>query len=256
MRVGEVAAALEAFAPLGLQEGWDNSGLLVGSPEDPVHGILVGLDCTPELIDEAASCGADLVITHHPLIFGALRRISPEDPVGLAIMKAVRGGIAVYATHTPSDKAPGGVSFAMAARLGLRETAVLDGAESGCGLGVVGDLPAAMSGEDFIHLVKDRFGVAVVRASAPVEKVERVALCGGSGSSLLGLARAAGAQAFVTGDVSYHHFFQADGLMVLDIGHFESEVDIVDILISVVRKNFPTFANCRRGTLKNPVYYY
>lgn len=256
MKVGEVTAVLEGFAPLGLQETWDNSGLLVGSPADEVHGILVGLDCTPELIDEAAACGADLVITHHPLIFGGLRRIGPEDPVGLAIMKAIRAGIAVYATHTPSDKTPGGVSWQMARRLGLDKAEALDADESGRGLGVVGDLPAPMSGEALIRLVKERFGAAVVRASAPAARVERVAVCGGSGSSLIGRARGAGAQALVTGDVSYHHFFQSEGFMVLDIGHFESEVDIVDLLISVVRKNFPTFAFCRAGTLKNPVYYY
>ncbi len=256
MTVRDVTAVLEAFAPLQVQEKWDNSGLLIGSPQDAVHGVLVGLDCTPELIDEAVACGADLVITHHPLIFGGLSRISPDDPVGLAVIKALRAGIAVYAAHTTADKAPGGVSWEMARRLGLQDVEVLDPEAPGVGLGVVGNLPSPVSGEAAVRLVKERFRVAVVRASLPVARVERVALCGGSGSSLIGRAREAGAQAYVSGDISYHHFFQPDGFMVMDIGHFESEVDIVDNLFTLVRKNFPNFAVRRSSVLKNPVYYF
>ena len=119
MTVREITAALEGFAPLSIQEKWDNSGLCIGSPDQEVHGILLGLDCTPALIDEAVEAGADLVVTHHPLIFGGLKKIAPEDPVGLAVIKAVRAGIAVYAAHTTADKVPSGVSGAMARRLGL-----------------------------------------------------------------------------------------------------------------------------------------
>lgn len=256
MTVGEVTSVLESFAPLGIQEKWDNSGLLIGSPDSPVHGILVGLDCTPELIDEAAACGADLVITHHPLIFGGLSHISPDDSVGLAVLKAVKAGISVYAAHTTADKAAGGVSWEMARRLGLQDVEILDPEAPGIGLGVVGNLLEPVSGEEAVRLVKERFGASVVRASKPVGRVSRIALCGGSGSSLIEKARLAGAQAYVSGDISYHHFFQGEGFMVMDIGHFESEVDIVDNLFSLLRKNFPTFAVRRSDALKNPVYYY
>ncbi len=256
MTVGDVTSVLESFAPLGIQEKWDNSGLLIGSPYSPVHGILVGLDCTPELIDEAAACGADLVITHHPLIFGGLSHISPDDPVGLAVLKAIKAGISVYAAHTTADKATGGVSWEMARRLGLQDVEILDSEAPGVGLGVVGNLPEPVSGEEAVRLVKERFGASVVRASKPVRRVSRIALCGGSGSSLIEKARLSGAQAYVSGDISYHLFFQGEGFMVMDIGHFESEVDIVDNLFSLLRKNFPTFAVRRSDALKNPVYYY
>ena len=126
MRVRDITAALEAFAPLSLQEKWDNSGLCIGSPDQEVHGVLLGFDCTPELIDEAVCVGADLVVTHHPLIFGGLKRIAPEDPVGVAVIKAVRAGVAVYAAHTTADKVPAGVSGAMARRLGLERVSVLE----------------------------------------------------------------------------------------------------------------------------------
>ena len=126
MRVRDITSAIEDFAPLSIQESWDNSGLLVGSPDHEVHGVLVGFDCTPELVDEAAAAGMDMIVTHHPLIFGGLKRISPEDPTGEAVIKAVSAGIAVYAAHTTADKVIGGVSGTMARRLGLKDITVLD----------------------------------------------------------------------------------------------------------------------------------
>ena len=100
MKVKDITAALEAFAPLGVQEDWDNSGLCIGSPEDEVCGVLVGFDCTPELIDEAVEKGCNMVVTHHPLIFRGIRQIRSGDPVGDAIIRAIRAGVAVYAAHT------------------------------------------------------------------------------------------------------------------------------------------------------------
>ena len=259
MKVGDIISVIEAFAPLSLQEEWDNSGLCIGSPDQEVHGVLVGFDCTEALIDEAVALGADLVVTHHPLIFGPLKRISPEDPVGRTVIKAIRAGVAVYASHTPADKVPGGVSGAMARRLGLRDTVVLDEVAPGVGLGMAGRLETPMEGERFIAYVKDCFGLKVVRSSHPGGiRVERVAVCGGSGSSLIGKARAWGAQAYLCGDISYHHFFASKDFMVMDIGHFEGEVDIVEILFSLIRKNFPTFAIRTSAVLaaSNPVHYF
>ena len=117
MKVRDIAAVIEEFAPLSLQEGWDNSGLCIGSPDQEVKGVLVGFDCTPALVDEAVRAGADMIVTHHPLIFSGLKKISPDDMVGLTVIKAVSAGIAVYAAHTNADKVAAGVSGAMAARL-------------------------------------------------------------------------------------------------------------------------------------------
>ena len=266
MTVREITAALEGFAPLSIQEKWDNSGLCIGSPDQEVHGILLGFDCTPALIDEAVEVGADLVVTHHPLIFGGLKKIAPEDPVGLAVIKAIRAGIAVYAAHTTADKVPSGVSGAMARRLGLEDVSVLepdgtrflDGTEETVGLGMVGNWPEPLSCEEAVARVKEAFSLKTVRCSRFIpEKVRRVALCGGSGSSLIEAARAAGAQLYLCGDISYHHFFTPPGFMLMDIGHFESEVEIVDILFSLLRKKFPTFAIRVSNALKdsNPIQY-
>ena len=253
MRVSDICAAIEQFAPLEIQENWDNSGLLVGSPSDEVHGVLVGFDCTPALVDEAISRGVDMIITHHPLIFRGLKRISADDAVGEAIIKAIRAGIAIYAAHTTADKVLAGVSGAMARRLGLRDIEVLDEG----GLGAIGNLPEPLPFIDAIDLLKRSFECKVVRASAdPGVDISRIALCGGSGADFIDTAREKGAQLYVSADISYHHFFTPRGFAVADIGHFESEVEIVDILLSVVRKNFPTFAAYACAHKENPVKYY
>lgn len=257
-KVKDVMAVIEEFAPLALQEKWDNSGLCIGSPEDKVSSVLLGLDCTPELVDEAIACGADMIVTHHPLIFSGLKKISPEDLVGEAVVKAIRAGISVYAAHTSADKVIAGVSGAMAARLGLKDVRILDEDGEGTGLGVVGNLPEPMTAQDALELVKERFALKVVKSSKPVGcKIERVAMCGGSGGSLIGAARAAGAQLYISGDISYHNFFTPEGFMIMDIGHYESEIEIVDILFSLIKKNFPTFAvRITQNMQSNPIYYF
>lgn len=259
MKVKEIVQVLEDFAPLSIQEPWDNSGLCLGSPEQEIHGVLLGFDCTSELVDEAREAGADLIVTHHPLLFGGIKRITPEDSVGLAVIKAISAGIAVYSAHTTADKVLEGVSGAMARRLGLTGIEVLDQEGGGIGLGAVGDLSEPMPAAAFIEYVKSRFSLRTLRASHPLDiPVSRVAMCGGSGSSLIEKAREAGAQAYLCGDLSYHRFFTPKDFMVMDIGHFEGEVEIVDILFSLIRKNFPTFAvrTSSRLEASNPVYYY
>ena len=259
MTAGDIVRVMETFAPLSIQERWDNSGLLIGTPRDEVHGVMIALDCTPGLIDRALAAGCDMVVTHHPLIFGGLKNISPEDPVGEAVIKAVRGGVAVYAAHTTADKVIAGVSGAMAAKLDLQDVRILEEEPGGTGLGVVGNLPRPLPAEGLLCQIKDRFGVRMLKTSAPVKgTVSRVALCGGSGSSLIGSARAAGAQLYVSADISYHHFFTGEGFMIADIGHFESEVAIVDIFFSELKKNFPNFAVCIDPDIRdsNPIHYF
>ena len=257
-KVKDVTKVIEDFAPLSIQEGWDNSGLCIGSPEAPVTSVLLGLDCTPELVDEAIECGADMIVTHHPLIFSGLKKISPEDQVGEAVIKAIKAGISIYAAHTSADKVIAGVSGAMAARLGLQDVSILDEDGEGTGLGVVGDLPQPLTAAEAVALVKERFSLKAMRTSRPVQgKISRVAMCGGSGGSLIKAAAASGAQLYISGDISYHNFFTREGFMIMDIGHYESEIEIVDILFSLLRKNFPTFAvRITQNIYSNPIFYF
>ena len=258
MKVKEIISAIEEFAPLSIQEGWDNSGLCVGSPEDEVTSVLLALDCTPELVNEAVSCGADMIVTHHPLIFKGLKKISVEDQVGEAVVKAIRAGISIYAAHTSADKVLAGVSGAMAARLGLKNVRILDEDGEGTGLGTIGDFDSPMTAEEAVNFVKERFSLKAMRTSRPVEGlVSRVAMCGGSGGSLISAAKAAGADLYISGDISYHNFFTEKDFMIMDIGHYESEIEIVDILFSLIKKKFPTFAvRITQNVNSNPIYYF
>ena len=257
-KVKDVTQVIEGFAPLSIQEKWDNSGLCIGSPDAPVSSVLFGLDCTPELVDEAIECGADMIVTHHPLIFSGLKKISPDDMVGEAVFKAIKAGISIYAAHTNADKVIAGVSGAMAAKLGLKNIEILSEDGEGTGLGVVGELPEPMTAQQMLEMVKERFALKTVKASKPVEgEITKIAMCGGSGGSLISAAKAAGAQLYISGDISYHNFFTPEGFMLMDIGHYESEIEIVDILFSLVKKNFPTFAvRITQNIHSNPIYYF
>ena len=257
-KVKDVTKVIEEFAPLAIQEKWDNSGLCIGSPDAPVSSVLFGLDCTPELVDEAIECGADMIVTHHPLIFSGLKKISPEDMVGEAVIKAIKAGISIYAAHTNADKVIAGVSGAMAAKLALQNVEILSEDGEGTGLGVVGDLPEPMTAQQMVAFVKERFGLQAMRTSKLIDgEIKKVALCGGSGGSLISAAKAAGAQLYLSGDISYHNFFTPEGFMLMDIGHYESEIEIVDILFSLVKKKFPTFAvRITQNMHSNPIYYF
>jgi dinuclear metal center YbgI/SA1388 family protein len=257
-KVKDVTKVIEEFAPLAIQEKWDNSGLCIGSPDAPVSSVLFGLDCTPELVDEAIECGADIIVTHHPLIFSGLKKISPEDMVGEAVIKAIKAGISIYAAHTNADKVIAGVSGAMAAKLALQNVEILSEDGEGTGLGVVGELPEPMTAQQMVAFVKERFGLQAMRTSKLIDgEIKKVALCGGSGGSLISAAKAAGAQLYLSGDISYHNFFTPEGFMLMDIGHYDSEIEIVDILFSLVKKNFPTFAvRITQNMHSNPIYYF
>ena len=273
MKVRDIIAAVEEFAPAYLQAEYDNTGLQTGSPEQEVHGVLIGFDCTPALVREAVEKGCDMILTHHPLIYHPLRSLNPEDPAAAPVIDAVKAGIAVYSAHTSIDKAAGGVSWTMTEKLGLRNVRVLapempgqaghDGVIAGLtgnpvGFGAVGDLPEALPAAEAVALVKKAFGTPVVRTSALINvPVRTIAVCGGSGTSLIPDALRAGAQMFVCGDVTYHHFFVPENFMVVDAGHFETEVEITNVLLSVIRKKFPTFVSLISDCVgkANPVNY-
>lgn len=257
MKAGYIAEAIEAFAPLYLQENWDNSGFCIGDAGSEVSSAIVGVDCTEELMKEALEAGADMVITHHPLIFEGLKKISQSTATGRTVMSAVKNGITVYACHTNMDKVIGGVSGTAAAALGLKDVKVLETDVNGYGLGVIGNLPVSMQCKEFLSLLKSAFGVKIIRHSKPIEKtVTKVALCGGSGASLIGIASAEGADIYVCGDISYHNFYAPDNMMIADIGHFESECKIADVICGIVREKFPNFAIYTGKSSVNPVCYF
>ncbi len=258
MKASEIASFLDEFAPVSLQESWDNSGFSVGSPEIEVNSVIVALDCTPEVVDEAVETGADMIITHHPLIFKSLKSITGRNHVEQMIIKLIKNDIVVYSAHTNIDKVAEGVSGLMADKLFLKEREILvEGSDINTGFGIIGRLEESISVDELILSVKKRFGVKTVRCSKPLSgKIEKIAVCGGSGSSMIDAAVSKGAQVYITGDISYHYFYCEKDFMVMDIGHFESELGVLDVITSILRKKIPTFAVRKSENIYNPIYYY
>lgn len=239
----DIIATLEEFAPLSLQLEWDNSGKQVGNFENQCRGAVLTLDVTPEALRRAKSCGANLIISHHPLIFSGLKSITGTSEVERMVIEAIRSDIAIYSCHTNIDCAVGGVSWAMARRLELeRITSLCDN-----GLGCVGELPSQMSVVEFADYVKQEYGLAAVKVNSETAEdcmIRRVVVMGGSGSSEIEDAIAIGADAMVTADLKYHNFQQAAGrITLIDIGHFESEIDTLAIFMDVIQKKYHNFAS-------------
>lgn len=256
--VRDVAEAIECFAPLSLQAAYDNSGLQVGRMEREVRGVLVCMDVSQAVLDEARALGCNMVVTHHPLLFNGLKSVCGASRESLLVERAITEGVSLYAAHTNLDFTRGGVSFWMGEQLGLGSMRPLNSDASGREMGVVGDLGCALAPEEFVAYVKARFGVFLARCSAEcsVSGVKRVALCGGSGMDLYDAAAASGAEAYVTGDAKYHDFQRGVGRMLLvDIGHRESEAGAVALLARLIREKIPNFAVHKSTRDGGPVRY-
>lgn len=259
MRLSEITDAVERFAPLGLQEDYDNSGLVVGRPDQEVHKALLAVDVTEAVMDEAEREGCDLIMTHHPIVFHALKRFNSADPVQRCVERAIRNDIALYACHTNLDSAPEGMSWRVAEMLGVGGLRVLQpvAGEENVGFGVVGELERPWPTLDFLRHVQQVFAVRCIRYSDLAgEEVRRIAVCTGAGASMIGDARRAGADLYLTADMKYNDFMTPDkALTVADIGHFESEYCAIRILFDILSKNFPTFAVRKSEFARNPVNY-
>ncbi len=260
MKIKEVLSALERFAPLPLQESWDNAGLQVGLTETEVSGALLCLDVNEKIVDEAIQKGCNLVVSHHPLLFRGLKTISDLTDVQRTVMKAVQKGVCVISMHTNMDNAKGGVNYKMAEKLGLRDVQFLapkmvDGVESGSG--VIGELPEAQASDDFVLAVKKAFGVECAMCNELLRRpVRKVALCGGAGDFLLDDALKAGADAFITGEMHYHQYFGYEQqIQICVIGHYQSEQYTTEIFRDIIEKECPGVRTCIAETCTNPILY-
>ena len=260
MKIKEVLSALERFAPLPLQESWDNAGLQVGLTETEVSGALLCLDVNEKIVDEAIQKGCNLVVSHHPLLFRGLKTISDLTDVQRTVMKAVQKGVCVISMHTNMDNAKGGVNYKMAEKLGLRDVQFLapktvDGVESGSG--VVGELPGAQAADDFVLAVKKAFGVECAMCNELLRRpVRKVALCGGAGDFLLDDALKAGADAFITGEMHYHQYFGYEQqIQICVIGHYQSEQYTAEIFRDIIEKECPGVKTYIAETCTNPILY-
>ncbi|MDR3714939.1 MAG: Nif3-like dinuclear metal center hexameric protein [Puia sp.] len=364
--IASILSPLESLAPLAYQEHYDNAGLLTGDRNRDCSGVLTTLDITPEVVEEAIKKRCNLIVAHHPVIFGGLKRITGENAVERTVIAAIRHDIAVYSIHTNLDNVLQGVNGRIADRLGLQKTGrialasgkgnlqklycfvpagqseqvrnaifaagggeignysecsfqtegagtfrggegthpfvgqpgirhvekelkievILPAHRSGAvvaamiaahpyeepaydlvelvnrhpetGSGLIGQLPEPLEETVFLEKVKNAFRTSVIRHSALTGRpVRSCAVCGGAGSFLISNALSAKVDFFITADLKYHEFFQADGRLVLaDIGHFESEQFTTDLLYEILREKFPNFAVLKSDTKTNPVNYY
>ena len=361
--IGAIIKVLEQYAPIPYQESYDNSGLQTGHTSDEVKGVLLTLDCTEAVIEEAISRGCNLIVAHHPVIFKGLKSLTGRSYVERTIIKAIQHNIAIYACHTNLDSVHNGVNAKIAEKLKLQNTKLLTskphtlmqlaffvpventdevlsaihqagagqiGEYSDCsfqvqgtgrflpsenadptigkpgkpeqvqesrvevifpafkqkrilqalleahpyeevshflnllengnqevGIGMIGELAEPLSEQDFLAYLKQHMQLQHVRYT-PVgdKKIKRVAVCGGSGSFLIKDAIRRGADAYVTADVKYHEFFDAEGkLLIADIGHYESEVFTKEIFYDTISKNFANFAVYLSEVNTNPIRY-
>ncbi|MBR1881805.1 MAG: Nif3-like dinuclear metal center hexameric protein [Muribaculaceae bacterium] len=255
--VHTIARAIEENAPLRYQEGYDNAGMQVGNRQAEVRGVLLCTDVTPAVVQEAVERGRNLIVSHHPLIFHGLKKIARRDYVECIVEQAIKHDINIYSAHTNMDNTPGGVSWHMARKLELEfeDLQVLEGRRDDAiaplggdipvlyGSGVIGSI-APMPMLDFLRLVKTKFRASVVRYGGSLRgEVSRVALCGGAGAFLIDEAIAQGADVLITGDVKYHEFMKSmNGIVVADIGHYESEQFTKEIFFEIIQGINPTFA--------------
>ena len=364
MKVSDIAFFLESLAPPTLQEHYDNAGLIVGNGTWDCRGILCSLDATEEVISEAIAKSCNLVVAHHPIVFGGIKKLNGKNYVEKAVITAVKNDVAIYAIHTNLDNVINGVNGKIAAVIGLQKTSILlqkentlkklftfapvahseqvrnaifragggnIGNYSECsfnvegtgtflagegtdpyvgnigqqhreietkievvfpswletpivtalrsahpyeevaydivnvsnnhekvGSGLIGELPKPVEEIQFLGQLRERFKLKVIRHTSLLNKpVKRVALCGGAGSFLVPKALNAGADVYITADMKYHEFFDANGRMVIaDIGHFESEQFTIDLLAEILEQKFPNFAVLKTKTQTNPVHYF
>jgi len=364
MKIAEIISYLESKAHPSLQEHYDNAGLQTGNANTECTGIICCLDAIENVIEEAVEKKCNLVVAHHPIIFGGLKKINGKNYVEKTIIRAIKNDIAIYAIHTNLDNVRNGVNGKIAQLLGLQNVSILspkekqlkklfcfvpeDHAErlrdaiflagageignySECsfnskgtgtfkagentdpfvgkkgtrheekeirveaifpawmesqiinainknhpyeepaydivtlenrgaqwGAGIVGELSSEMDASDFMGLLKDVFKVPVIRHTISDRKpINKVAVCGGAGSFLISKALSAGADAYVTADMKYHEFFDANGrLLICDVGHYESEQFTIDLLQEVLAQKFTTFAVLKTAVKTNPVHYF
>lgn len=232
MKCRELIERLEELAPPECACDWDNPGLIAGSWDQEIRTVLVALDATDQVIDQAEEMGADMILTHHPLIFKAVKQINDGDFIGRRLVRMIQNRICCYAMHTNFDIAPGCMADLAAQRLGLLETEPLEptGERNGqpIGIGKAGRLPEPVAAETLIATIKERFElpfVTVYGADLLKEPVSRLAVSPGAGGSMISWGLKAKAQVLLTGDIGHHDGIDAaaNGMAVIDAGHYGLE---------------------------------
>jgi len=242
----EVLAALDARYDPALAESWDAVGLVCGDPDEPVRRVVFAVDPTSAVVDDVVAAGAELLVTHHPLLLTPVHGVPTDDPKGRLVHRLIRARAGLVVAHTNADRAPeSGVNDALAGVLGLRDAVPLEPVDGDprAGLGRVGDLESAVTLREFAARAAAVLPATVggVRAAGdPDRLVRRVAVCGGSGGSLASAAAEAGADVFLTSDLKHHPVSEAmesTGPALCDVAHFASEWPWLPVAADVLHRD-------------------
>ena len=264
MKVSEIVKILNNWMPTSIAEEFDNVGLIVGDPQSLVNNILITLDTTINVVDEAIKRDCNFIISYHPIIFNALKKITPDSGyVQRSLIRAVKNNISIYAIHTSLDNHPKGISYFLSKKIGLINVSTLIPKQSenkniNTGMGVIGRLDKSLDENSFFNLLKDKLKLKYIRHSKKLnKKISKVSIVVGSGSFAIKNSIDSDADAFITSDLKYHNFFEADNKIVLvDIGHYESENHIKLIIKEFLNKKLPNFTLLLSEENVNPVKYY
>lgn len=273
MKCRELTAILEKIAPLQCACDWDNVGLLAGRSGKNIKKVYIALDATDDVIEEAIRWGADLLLTHHPLIFKPLKKVNDEDFIARRVLKLIQNDLCYYAMHTNFDCAPGCMADAAADRLGLMGLGVLEeegrlyrescsGGSCGqeevpYGIGKTGYLRKEMTVRELALLVKEQFGlpfVTIYGENAIDKKVRFIAISPGSGKSLLRPAMEAGVQVLITGDMGHHEGLDAaaEGMALIDAGHYGLEYLFQDFMENYLKEKTGSCLEIRKALVQFP----
>ena len=270
MNLKQIINIIESVAPLARQEEWDNSGLQIGNGNTEVTRVLLTTDVTLDVVREARQKDCQLVLSHHPLLYRALRSITGKTEQERCVIEAIQNDIAIYSSHTTMDNYLHGVSGRMAEKIGLQGYRILvpqadqpqrdvhTGEPTGVaqyGLGVIGSLPEPMTFDSLLKRVKEVFGAEELRYIPPRKTmVQTVALCGGAGSEFMDAAIAQGADVFLSADFKYHAFQPAVGQIgVIDLDHWVSEHFTREVFAELLEGSVETIVSEMDRT---PVCYY
>ncbi len=257
MNVGQIIERLEKTYPLSAAVSWDNPGLQTGRREKEARKVFLGLDATFEVIREAKNWGADLLITHHPLIMGSLKKVNTDDFLGRKIVELIQADIPHYAMHTNFDVVT--MADLSAEKLGLSDTAVLEPLftdENGeiQGFGRVGSLQKGVTLQELSEEVKRIFGLETVKVFGnPDTWIQKAAISPGSGKSMVGAALKSGAEVLISGDFGHHEGLDAmdQGMTVIDAGHYGLEHIFMEHMEGVFKREFPEL-EVKSARLQNP----
>ncbi len=250
---------MEKFASTQLAEDWDNVGLLVGDRALPAERVMTCLTVTPETVDEAVQRRVDLIVTHHPMPFRPMKRLTTDTIAEGLVWQLARAGISVYSPHTAFDSAEDGINQSLGKRLGVGELESLIPQEAGTpeiGAGRLGRLPEPQTLAQFVKSIKLDLSIETVRVvDASGGSVERVAIACGSGGSFLGKAKARGCDTLVTGEATFHTCLeaQARGVSLVLLGHFASERFAVEILAELLGTAFESLEIWASTTERDPL---